>query len=136
MTTYAQAFNLLRVMAGKPTMRCIRPRSTWTVPSGYTFDTGLDRFVNSGGDVWEPVTASLPYDTVNILPPVGTELFELTAGGVVDSGSKSVRILAADRATVEAAQFILVDGLEYRVTESTPNVTGAPTGYTVRMTKR
>ena len=98
--SYAQAFALLHTVAGKPTMRCIGPRSTWTVP------------------------------------PVGTELLELTMGGVVDSGNKSVRILAADRATVEAAEFILVDGLEYRVTESTPNVTGNPTGYTVRMVKR
>jgi hypothetical protein len=92
--------------------------------------------VDSGGVVWEPTTASLPYTDVNILPPVGTELFELTMGGVVDSGNKSARILAADRATVEAAEFVLVDSLEYRVTESTPNVTGNPTGYTVRMVKR
>ena len=117
-------------------MRCIGPRSTWTVPAGYTWDDGANRYVDSGGVVWEPTTASLPYTDVNILPPVGTELLELTMGGVVDSGNKSVRILAADRATVEAAEFILVDGLEYRVTESTPNVTGNPTGYTVRMVKR
>ena len=134
--SYAQAFNLLHIVAGKPTIRCIGPRSTWTVPAGYTFDTGLDRYVNGGGVVWEPTTASLPYDDVNILPPAGSELFELTAGGVVDAGSKTVRILAADRATVEAAEFVLVDSLEYRVTESTPNVTGNPTGYTVRMVKR
>jgi hypothetical protein len=133
---YARDFRQLHHEAGKPTMRCIGPRSTWTVPAGYSFDTGLDRYVNSGGAVWEPTTSSLPYTDVNILPPVGTELFELTAGGVVDSGSKTARILAADRATVEAAQFILVDSLEYRVTESTPNVTGNPTGYTVRMAKR
>lgn len=134
--SYTQAFNLLHTVAGKPTMRCIGPRSTWTVPSGYAFDTGLDRYVNGAGAVWEPTTSSLPYTDVNILPPVGTELFELTAGGVVDSGNKSARILAADRATVEAAEFVLVDSLEYRVTESTPNVTGNPTGYTVRMVKR
>ena len=134
--SYTQAFNLLHTVAGKPTMRCIGPRSTWTVPAGYTWDDGVNRYVNGSGVVWEPATSSLPYTDVNILPPVGTELFELTAGGVVDSGSKSVRILAADRATVEAAQFILVDGLEYRVTESTPNVTGAPTAHTVSTTKR
>lgn len=134
--SYAQAFNLLHTVAGKPTMRCIGPRSTWTVPSGYTWDDGANRYTDGSGVVWEPTTASLPYTDVNILPPVGTELFELTMGGVVDSGNKSARILAADRATVEAAEFILVDGLEYRVTESTPNVTGNPTGYTVRMVKR
>ena len=134
--SYAQAFALLHTVAGKPTMRCIGPRSTWTVPAGYTWDDGANRYTDSGGVVWEPTTASLPYTDVNILPPVGTELFELTMGGVVDSGNKSARILAADRATVEAAEFILVDSLEYRVTESTPNVTGNPTGYTVRMVKR
>lgn len=134
--SYAQAFNLLHAIAGKPTMRCIQPRSAWTVPAGYTFDTGLDRYVNGSGTVWEPTTSSLPYNNVNILPPVGSELFELTAGGVVDAGSKTARILAADRATVEAAEFVLVDSLEYRVIESTPNVTGNPTGYTVRMAKR
>lgn len=134
--TYVQAFNALHKMAGSPTMRCIQPRSAWTVPSGYSFDTGLDRYVNGSGEVWEPTTSNLPYNTINILPPVGQELFELTAGGVVDSGSKTVRILAADRATVEAAEFIVLDSLEYRITESTPNVSGNPTGYTVRMTKR
>ena len=134
--SYAQAFALLHTVAGKPTMRCIGPRSTWTVPAGYTWSDSADRYVDSNGIPWEPTTSSLPYTDVNILPPVGSELFELTAGGVVDSGSKTVRILAADRATVEAAEFVLVDSLEYRVTESTPNVTGNPTGYTVRMAKR
>jgi hypothetical protein len=134
--SYAQAFNLLHVVAGKPTIRCIQPRSAWTVSTRYTWDPNVDRYVDINGIPWEPTTASLPYDDVNILPPAGSELFELTAGGVVDAGSKTVRILAADRATVEAAEFVLVDSLEYRVTESTPNVTGNPTGYTVRMVKR
>lgn len=134
--SYAQAFNLLRAVSGNPQMRCIGPRSTWTIPAGYTWSDGVNRYVDTNGIPWEPSATSLPYTMVDILPPQGAELFELTAGGVVDSGNKAARILPASLTTVEAAEFVLLDGLEYRVTESTPNITGNPTGYTVRMTKR
>ena len=134
--SYAQAFATLRAIAGSPQMRCIKPRSEWTIPAGYTWSASANRYVDTNGIPWAPSATSLPYDTVDILPPQGAELFELTAGGMVDSGNKAARILPASLATVEAAAFVLLDGLEYRVTECTPNVSGNPTGYTVRMVKR
>ena len=134
--SYAQAFTALRAIAGNPQMRCIGPRSTWTIPSGYTWSAGANRYVDTNGIPWAPSATSLPYTMIDILPPQGAELFELTAGGVVDSGNKAARILPASLATVEAAEFVLLDGIEYRVTECTPNVSGAPTAYTVRMVKR
>lgn len=136
MSSYSQAFNALHKMAGSPMLRCIRPRSSWTIPAGYSWDANADRYVDSGGAVLEPTTGNLPYDDVAILPSQGSELFDLTAGGIVDSGYKMARILAASKATVEAAEFTLLDGLEYLVRESTPNVAGNPTGYTVRLAKR
>lgn len=135
--TYATDFAALRIVAGSPTMRCIKPKAEWTgVPAGYSYDADYDAFVNISGTVWTPTTADLEYDDVDILPSFGNVEWELIPGGLSETGAQTVRILPADQATVEAAQFFLLDEVEYVLRECTPFPKGAALWYTVNMDKR
>lgn len=119
-----------------PVLRCILPRETWAVPTGYAYDAGMDAYTNEAGNVWTPVTANLPYDTVDILSSRGNLDVELVAGGLIDTGNRTVRILPADKATVETAAWFVLDGIEYVLAELTPDPAGAPLFYTARLRKR
>lgn len=134
--SYETTFTALRNMVGRPTLRCIQARANWTVTSGYSYDADYDRYVDSSGAVWEPVTANLPYDDIAILPSSGSALVELQAAGLIDAGDRVVRILPASKTTVEAAEFFTLDGFEYTLAECTPFPAGAALWYTVRLRKR
>ena len=138
---FAQSFIRLRQLAGNPVLTCVKPRAQWVgVPSGYSYDADYDTFLNSGGDEWRPTsTADLSsnnYETVDILPGSGDASEVLTIGGVMDDGSRWVRVLPADVATVNAAQWYELDSLTYDTAEVTPFPAGAAQWYTVRLTKR
>lgn len=139
--TYASDFRLMRQMAGNAVLTCVKPRAQWTAtPTGYTFDADYDVFVNSGGATWKPTSsASLnaaDYVTVPFLPSSGNAERQLVLAGVVDQGSRFGRILPADIATVQAAQWLEIDGYTYDLTEATPMPAGAALWYAVRLSKR
>ena len=138
---FAQSFSRLRQLAGNPVLTCVKPRAQWVgVPSGYSYDADYDTFLNSGGDEWRPTStadlSSNDYTTVAILPGSGDASEVLTIGGVMDDGARWVRVLPADVATVNAAQWYELDSLTYDTAEVTPFPAGAAQWYTVRLTKR
>ena len=138
---FAQSFSRLRQLAGNPVLTCVKPRAQWVgVPSGYSYDADYDTFLNSGGDEWRPTStaelSSNDYETVDILPGSGDASEVLTIGGVMDDGARWVRVLPADVATVNAAQWYELDSLTYDTAEVTPFPAGAAQWYTVRLTKR
>lgn len=131
----------MRQMAGNPVLTCVKARSLWTsVPAGYTFDADYDAFINVGGAIWKPTSsASLSasdYVTVPFLPGAGSAEMALVAAGVVDTGSRFGRVLPADVATVQAAQWLEIDGLTYDLAEATANPAGAAMWYSLRLAKR
>lgn len=139
--SFAQDFALLRSLAGNPTLTCVKPRSAWvSVPTGYTFDAIYDAFVNVGGEVWKPTSsASLStsdYVAVPFLPGSGSAELTLALAGVVDTGSRFGRVLPGDLATVQAAQWLEIDGLTYDLAEATPMPAGAAMWYSLRLAKR
>jgi len=136
--SYVTAFAALRLLAGNPTMTTIDPRSTWgdNVPAGYSFDADYDRFVNISGTVWTPTSGDVPTTSVDILPGSGQLSIDLNAGGLIDTGSRSVRILPADYSTVKNAEWCELDSMSYDVGEITPFPAGAAMWYTVRLEKR
>ena len=138
---FAQSFSRLRQLAGNPVLTCVKPRAQWvSAPSGYAYDADYDTFLNSGGDEWRPTStadlSSNDYETVDILPGSGDASEVLTIGGVMDDGSRWVRVLPADVATVNAAQWYELDSLTYDTAEVTPFPAGAAMLCTVRLMKR
>jgi len=139
--SFAQDFAMMRQVAGSPVLTCVKARSAWTsVPAGYTFDASYDAYINSGGTIWKPTSsASLnaaDYATVAILPGAGSLEKALTAGGLVDQGDRFVRILPGSLATVQAAQWLELDGMTYDLAEATPYPAGAALWYVLRLRKR
>lgn len=139
--SFAQDFALIRHVAGSPVLTCVKPRAQWTaIPTGYTFDADYDVFVNSGGVTWKPASsASLnaaDYVTVPFLPSSGNAEQQLVLAGVVDQGSRSGRVLPTDIATVQAAQWLEIDGFTYDLAEATPMPAGAALWYSLRLSKR
>ena len=136
--SYSNAFVKLRELAGNPTMTIIDPRSTWgdSVPVGYAFDADYDRYINVAGTIWTPTSANVPTSTIKILPSSGQLALDLEAGGLVPTGSRSVRILPADYAAVVAAEWCELDSQTYNAAELTPFPAGAALWYIVRLEKR
>lgn len=134
---FAADFAALRAdFAPASVLRCIGAKSTWTVPAGYAYDKDYDRYVNSGGVVWTPTTTALPYTDVDILPGYGTLGLDLMAGGIVDTGERTVRVLNTSIATVNAAEFFVLDSIEYVMQQATPIPAGDPLWWIVRLGKR
>ena len=138
---YASSFHRLRQMAGNPELTCVKPRAQWTsVPTGYTFDASYDAYLNSGGTVWKPVDTddlnATDYVTVPFLPGAGNAEIALVAGGLVDQGDRFGRVLPGDIATVQAAEWLEIDGLAYDLREQTAYPAGAAMWYQIRMGKR
>lgn len=138
---YSSTFQRMRLMAGYPVLTCVKPRAQWTsVPAGYTFNDDYDLYINAGGATWKPTSsASLAigdYATVPFLPGGGDANEQLVMAGVVNPGQRMGRVLPGDIATVQAAQWLEIDGLTYDLVEATPTPAGAPMWYTVRMEKR
>lgn len=138
---FAGSFQRLRQLAGNPVLTCVKPRSQWvSVPSGYTFSTAYESYVNGDGDEWQPAsTADLSandYVTVALLPGAGDAEIALMAGGLVDQGSRFGRVLPADAATVSAAQWLELDGFTYDLANSTPYPAGAAMWYSIMLRKR
>lgn len=136
--SYEQSFRRLRQLAGNPTMKVVKDREEWSsvVPSGYSYDADYDRFVSSSGTVWDETTVSLPYTTVNILPSSGVAALDLAVGGITDTGDRRVRILPADKTTVEAGQWVELDGHKYDLGQITAFPAGAALWYDVELRKR
>ncbi len=138
---YATTFARMRQMAGNPVLTCVKPRASWTsVPSGYSFNDDYDAYINSGGTIWKPTTtsdlSSNDYETVDFLPGAGNAELSLMASGLVDMGSRFGRVLPGDVATVQAAQWLELDGFTYNLAEVTPYPAGAAMWYVVRLSKR
>lgn len=138
---YAQDFTQMRAMAGWPVLTCVKPRAQWTgVPTGYTFDADYDAFINSSGVIWKPTSSTAlstsDYVTVPFLPGSGSAETALAAAGMVDTGSRFGRILPANLATVQAAQWLELDGYTYDLAEATANPAGAALWYSLRLAKR
>jgi len=128
-------------MAGWPVLTCVKARTAWTsVPAGYTFDASYDAYINGAGTIWKPTSsASLSandYGTVAFLPGAGSLEKALTAGGLVDQGDRFGRILPGALATVQAAQWLELDGMTYDLAEATPYPAGAAMWYVLRLRKR
>lgn len=139
--SYATDFGLMRQIAGNPVLTCVKPRAEWTaIPAGYTFDADYDVFVSSSGATWKPASSAglnaADYVTVPFLPSSGNADQQLVLAGVVDQGSRFGRILPADIATVQAAQWLEIDGYTYDLAEATPMPAGAALWYDVRLSKR
>jgi len=138
---YATSFARLRQLAGNPTLTCVKARAEWvSVPSGYTFDARYDAYLNGSGTVWLPTSTSdlnpADYVTVPFLPGAGDADLALVAGGLVDQGSRFGRVLPGDVATVQAAQWLELDGLAYNLGNVTAYPAGAAMWYSVRLDKR
>lgn len=138
---YATSFARLRQLAGNPTLTCVKARAEWvSVPSGYTFDASYDAYLNGSGTVWKPVDTddlnATDYVTVPFLPGAGNAEIALVAGGLVDQGDRFGRVLPGDIATVQAAQWLELDGFAYDLREATPMPGGAAMWYQIRMGKR
>lgn len=139
--SFAQDFAMMRQVAGSPVLICVKPRAAWTsIPSGYTFDASYDAYINSGGTIWKPTSSAAlnatDYTTVAILPGAGTLEKSLVAGGLVDQGDRFGRILPASLTTVQAAQWMEIDGMTYDLAEATPYPAGAALWYILRLRKR
>ena len=142
--TYGQHFGFFRTLVQSmtgtlPTMTCIKPRSTWgsgTVPSGYSYDADYDKYVDSSGTVWDESSATLPSDTVEILPGGGLSALDLEAGGIVDTGDRFVRIQPGSLTTVQNAQWVVLDTFTYDIGEITAEPAGAALWYRVQLRKR
>jgi len=140
-TRFEQEYTQLRAMAGWPVLTCVKARTAWTsVPTGYTFDASYDAYINGAGTIWKPTSsASLSandYGTVAFLPGAGSLEKALTAGGLVDQGDRFGRILPGSLATVQAAQWLELDGMTYDLAEATPYPAGAAMWYVLRLRKR
>lgn len=138
---YAASFARMRHMAGYPVLTCVKPRAQWTsVPSGYTYDADYDAFLNSGGTVWKPTTSAdlavNDYTLVSFLPGSGNADQQLVMAGLVDQGQRVGRVLPRDIATVQAAQWLELDGYTYDLAEATPQPAGAAMWYQLRLAKR
>ena len=138
---YAASFARMRSLAGNPLLTCVKARALWaSVPAGYTFDASYDAYINGSGTIWKPTSSanlsSSDYSTVAFLPGAGTLEKALTAGGLVDQGDRFGRILPASLATVQAAQWLEIDGLTYDLAEATPYPAGAAMWYVLRLRKR
>ena len=138
---YAATFQRMRLMAGWPVLTCVKPRAQWTsTPSGYTFDADYDTFVNNAGATWKPSTtaalSSNDYATVPFLPGSGDASEQLVMAGVVDQGQRMGRVLPGDVATVQAAQWLEIDGFTYDLAEATPYPAGRAMWYMLRLSKR
>lgn len=138
---YATSFARLRQLAGNPTLTCVKARAEWvSVPSGYTFDADYDAYLNGSGAVWKPTSTSdlnpADYVAVAFLPGAGDADLALVAGGLVDQGSRFGRVLPGDVATVQAAQWLELDGLTYNLGNVTAYPAGAAMWYSVRLDKR
>jgi len=138
---YEATFARMRAMAGWPVLTCVKARTAWTsVPTGYTFDASYDAYINSAGAIWKPTSSAAlavnDYSTVAFLPGAGSLEKALTAGGLVDQGDRFGRILPGSLATVQAAQWLELDGMTYDLAEATPYPAGAAMWYVLRMRKR
>lgn len=138
---YAATFQRMRLMAGNPVLTCIKPRAQWTsVPTGYTYDADYDTFINNAGATWKPETASdlstNDYATVPFLPGSGNADQQLVMAGVIDQGQRMGRVLPGNVATVQAAQWLELDGYTYDLAEATPMPAGAALWYVLRLSKR
>lgn len=138
---YAATFQRMRLMAGNPVLTCIKPRAQWTsTPSGYAYDADYDTFINNAGATWKPETASdlstNDYATVPFLPGSGNADQQLVMAGVIDQGQRMGRVLPGNVATVQAAQWLEIDGYTYDLAEATPMPAGAALWYVLRLSKR
>ncbi len=139
--SYARDFQrfrgMIKQMSGTaPVLRCISPRSTWTVPTGYAYDAQTDTIHNSAGQTWRPDASVLPYTEIDMLPASGAQTLMLDAGGLRDGGERSLRILPDDVDTVRDAAWCVLDNTGYVVSELTPEPAGAALWYMVRLRKR
>jgi hypothetical protein len=131
----------MRLMAGYPVLTCVKPRSQWrSVPTGYTFDADYDLYVNGAGTTWKPASSAdlavNDYAMVSFLPGSGDANEQLVMAGVVNPGQRTGRVLPRDIATVQAAQWLEIDGITYDLVEATAMPAGAAMWYVVRMEKR
>ena len=138
---YEASFARMRAMTGWPVLTYVKPRAQWTsVPTGYTFDASYDSYVNNAGATWSPASSTdlavNDYSTVPFLPGAGTLEKSLVAGGLVDQGERFGRILPGSLATVQAAQWLELDGMTYDLAEATPYPAGAAMWYVLRLRKR
>ena len=141
MSLFEQEFTQLRAMAGWPVLTYVKARTAWTsVPAGYTFDASYDAYINGGGTIWKPTSSAAlavnDYGTVAFLPGAGSLEKALTTDGLVDQSDRFVRILPASLATVQAAQWLELDGMTYDLAEATPYPAGAAMWYVLRLRKR
>lgn len=138
---YESSFARMRALANWPVLTCVKPRAQWTsVPTGYTFDASYDSYINNANATWSPAKSTdlavNDYTTVAFLPGAGTLESALTAGGLVDQGERFGRILPGALATVQAAQWLELDGMTYDLAEATPYPAGAAMWYVLRLRKR
>lgn len=138
---YASSFARMRAIAGWPVLTYVKPRAQWAgVPAGYSFDASYDAYINGASAIWKPVTSAdlnaADYSTVAFLPGAGTLEKSLVAGGLVDQGERFGRILPGSLATVQAAQWLELDGMAYDLAEATPYPAGAAMWYVLRLRKR
>lgn len=136
--TYAIDFATIRAKLGSPTITCVRPRSGWTsvVPAGYAYDAVYDRYVDSGGVVWDETSVTLPTDTVNIIPLEGETISSLIASGIMIVGDRAAYILPADYTTVNNASWYVLDSITYNKVSLTPFPASVPLWYTLQLRKR
>lgn len=118
--TFAADFAMMRRLAGNPVLTCVKPRDQWTTtPAGYAYDADYDLFSSAvTGNTWKPASSNdlkaADYVTVKILPAVrGNASVMLDFGGIVNDGTRQCRVLPADVATIEAAQWFELDGYTY-----------------------
>lgn len=138
---YAATFARLRNLAGFPVLLCVKPRSSWvSVPSGYTYSDDYDAYINNAGTIWKPSTSAdlstSDVATVAFLPGAGNAELQLVAAGIVDQGSLFGRVLPGDVATVQAAQWLELDGYTYDLAEASAFPPGAAQWYALRLAKR
>lgn len=116
---------------GQPYLLVVAPLAEWYLPAGFAYDDDVDAIRNGAGVVLPNPESYWVTDTVYIVPTatrkydVMAEVFSMTPGGIVPSGTVDLFIEQADVEKVRVAHALQMDKRWYDVQA----VQEAPAGY-------
>lgn len=129
-----RAFQKLWRLAGQPTLVVIPPISTWTLPSGVTFDPHRGQFLQNGRQAtvdWKTQTLlTLPF-----LPQPQQNEVALLMPGVATTPKTGVTLLwsKANEAAIKVAWGVGVNNRLYRVSHWELDPLGVETPNSIRV---
>lgn len=123
-------------LRGSPTMRVIKPISTWTLASGVTYDANRDQFVNGSGVPQVVSYLTQPHTIVGFLVNQSRKDVELAIPGVLTTDSIDVTILWTQemQEQIAACWGIVISSKLYRVSTWEVLPMGTPTPTEIKIT--